>query len=311
MENRSHALIAGVFTLSLLLAVVASLWWFGGKREVTRDYIVVARQNVTGLGPQGQVRYRGIGVGKVQSITLDPKDPRNIFVRISVNENVPVTRGTTAKLDYQGITGIAYVLLEDTGGDPTPLLGNADNPPRIAMQTSLIEELSQVGGEAMRQARDLLTSMNLLLGGENRQHLTSALASADNGARDVAQVAAQLRQLLSPENVRALSVSLNRLESASAEASPLVADARATLASVKASSDKLDRALGDASSGGAGALPPRVNEVLTDLATTSRQLNRVLQQLESSPQSLVFGPPAAAPGPGEAGFVAPPLRQTP
>jgi phospholipid/cholesterol/gamma-HCH transport system substrate-binding protein len=38
---------------------------------------------------------------------------------------------------------------------------------------------------------------------------------------------------------------------------------------------------------------------------TSRQLNRVLQMLEESPQSIVFGPPRHAPGPGEAGFVAP------
>jgi ABC-type transporter Mla subunit MlaD len=34
---------------------------------------------------------------------------------------VPVTRATTAKLGYQGVTGIAHILLEDSGNDPTPL----------------------------------------------------------------------------------------------------------------------------------------------------------------------------------------------
>jgi phospholipid/cholesterol/gamma-HCH transport system substrate-binding protein len=73
MENRSHALAAGLFTLFLGLAVALSIWWFGGKHEATTEYTVVTRHNVTGLSLQGQVRYRGIRVGKVQAIELDPR----------------------------------------------------------------------------------------------------------------------------------------------------------------------------------------------------------------------------------------------
>ncbi len=121
MENRSHALVAGLFTLVLGLAAALSIWWFGGKHEATTEYTVVTRHNVTGLSLQGQVRYRGIRVGKVQAIALDPQDAHNILIRISVDSAVPVTRGTTAKLGYQGVTGIAHILLEDSGADPTPL----------------------------------------------------------------------------------------------------------------------------------------------------------------------------------------------
>jgi phospholipid/cholesterol/gamma-HCH transport system substrate-binding protein len=47
---------------------------------------------------------------------------------------------------------------------------------------------------------------------------------------------------------------------------------------------------------------PRLNELATDFSLTSRQLSRVLRLLEDTPQGLVFGAPAQAPGPGEAGF---------
>ena len=32
MENRSHALIAGLFTLLLGISAIAALWWFSGKQ---------------------------------------------------------------------------------------------------------------------------------------------------------------------------------------------------------------------------------------------------------------------------------------
>jgi phospholipid/cholesterol/gamma-HCH transport system substrate-binding protein len=310
MENRSHALMAGLFTILLGIAAVTSIWWFGGKHEATRDYLIVTRQNVTGLNQQAQVRYRGISVGKVQSIALDAQDSRNILVRVSVNEQVPVTRGTTAKLGYQGVTGIAHVLLEESGSDPAPLTGDHDHPPRIAMQASLIQELSEVGSETLRQARDLLTSANALLGAENRKRLGSTLASVDEIARDAAQISEQVRVLLSPENVRRLDSALARIDAGAGEVAPLIVDARATMQSLRGASAKLDLALGDPASGGIGALAPRVNELVGELSATTRQLNRVLRELETSPQSLVFGAPAAVPGPGEAGFVAPAARSS-
>lgn len=309
MENRSHALLAGLFTLLLGLAALASIWWFGGRHEATKEYTVVTRQNVTGLSLQGQVRYRGIRVGKVQSIELDPQDVRNILVRINVDRAVPVTQGTTAKLGYQGITGIAHILLEDSGADSTPLVGGEGESPRIAMQSSLIEELSDAGTATLRQARDLLTSANQVLDAENRQHLTNILANLDATTANANAATRQLRQLLAPENVRLLQATLARAEQAAGEAAPALVEARRLLVRLQSVSEKLDQLIGDPSPGGVGALAPRLNELGSELSTSSRQLNRVLQMLEESPQSLIFGVPQPAPGPGEAGFVAPPTRE--
>ena len=74
MENRSHALVAGLFALILGLSAVAALWWFGGKKEATNQYVVLTKKNITGLNVQAQVRYRGIRVGKVERISFDRED---------------------------------------------------------------------------------------------------------------------------------------------------------------------------------------------------------------------------------------------
>jgi phospholipid/cholesterol/gamma-HCH transport system substrate-binding protein len=305
MENRSHALIAGLFTLFLGFAAVASIWWFGGKHEATKEFLVFTRQNVTGLSPQADVRYRGIGIGKVLAIELDPQDVRNILIRITVKASVPVTRGTTAKLGFQGITGIAHILLEETGLDAAPLKGKDDELPRIAMQQSLIEELSEIGGDTMRNARDFLASANQVLSVENRQRISKTLANLETTTGSAQETLIQLRQVLSPENVRLLNATLVRSEQTVGQAAPFFAEARGLVARLQVASDKFEAALGDPATGGAGGLSPRLTELSSELSANSRQLNRVLHMLEESPQSLIFGAPRPLSGPGEAGFVAP------
>jgi len=308
VENRSHALIAGLFALGLCLFAIFAVWWFGGKHEATKEYTVVTRQNVTGLSLQGQVRYRGIRVGKVLSIALDPQDSRNILIRIAVDSAVPVTGGTTAKLGYQGVTGIAHVLLEETGSDPRPLPAGEGASPRIAMQSSLIQELSDTGGETLRQARELLASANDFFDDENRQRLTNILSNLETATGNAGQASDQLRRWLTADNQRSLTASLARIEQATHEVGPLLVETRRLMLRLQGISERIDKLVADPSPSGIAALPPRLNELGSELSASSRQLNRVLQRFEESPQSFVLGWPERAPGPGEPGFVAPPWR---
>ena len=173
------------------------------------------------------------------------------------------------------------------------------------MQDSLIQELTDVGGDVMRNARDFLQNANEVLSPENRRAIAGTLANLEATTGNVREATAQLQQVLTPENVRLLKSTLVRAEQTAGQAGPFFAEARGLVSRLQSVSDRLDVALGDSATGGAGALLPRLNELSAELSGNSRQLNRVLQMLEESPQSLIFGQPKAAPGPGEPGFAAP------
>jgi phospholipid/cholesterol/gamma-HCH transport system substrate-binding protein len=303
MENRSHALIAGLFTLFLGISAIAALWWFGGRTEASNDYIVLTTKNVTGLNLQAQVRFRGIRVGKVEAIALDPSDLRNTLIHIRISQDVRLTQGTTATLGYQGVTGIAHILLEDSGKNPAVLMKADGQLPRILMQDSLIQELSEVGAETMRNARDFLANANQLLSPENRRNISNTLSNLEKTTNNAQEATAQLRLLLTPENVRLLNATLVKAEQTAGQAGPFFAEARTLVASLKTVSDKLDSALGEPSAG--SAVLPKINELTRELSANSRQLNRVLQMLEDSPQSLIFGRQVTPSGPGEPGFSSP------
>lgn len=303
MENRSHALLAGLFVLLLGACAVAALWWFGGKREPTNEYVVVTRKNISGLNLQAQVRYRGVRVGKVESIELDANDMAMTLIRISVARNIPVTRGTTAKLGFQGVTGIAHVLLEESGKDARPLVPGAGDDSHIPMQNSLIEDFSEVGGQTLRNARDFLANASDVLSPENRQAISRTLANLEAVSAESRVVVQQLHETLSPHNIRLMNSTLQHIERTTAQAEPLLVDARALVTRLQGVSERIDTTLAEQSAG--NGLIPRLNDLSADLSSSSRQLNRVLQMLEDSPQSLIFGRPKALPGPGEPGFVVP------
>lgn len=304
MENKSHAFVAGLFALLLGAAVFLAIYWLGGSKEATHDYVVVTKQNIGGLNPQAQVRYRGIRVGKVSDIRLDPDDYSNILITISVSEDVPLTRGTVAKLNYQGVTGLAHILLLETGKETGRLEPNDDKPPRITMIPSLLEEVGETGMATLHQAQQVLIRANSMLNEENRQHLNATLVNLEAASASMKPVLEnlngtliQVKKLLDDQNVKKLS-------QAAGEAGPLLADTRLLIGKMQAATDKFDVAIGDASAGGTSALMPRLNELASDFSTTSRQLSRVLRILEDAPQGLVFGAPALPAGPGEAGFSA-------
>jgi phospholipid/cholesterol/gamma-HCH transport system substrate-binding protein len=302
MENKSYAFAAGLFALLLGAAALLALYWLNGGDESEHQYIVVTKQNIGGLNPQAQVRYRGIRVGKVSDIRLDPEDYSNILITISVNDDVPLTKGTVAKLNYQGVTGLAHILLLETGKDGDALAPNDEHPPRITMIPSLLEELGETGMATLKQARQMMISANAILDDENRTHLKATLINLEAASGHMKPVLenlnttlVQVKKLLDDRNIRNLS-------QAAGEVQPLLADTRVLIGKMQVATDKLDVAIGDASAGGTAALMPRLNELATDFSLTSRQLSRVLRVLEDSPQGLVFGAPALAPGPGEAGF---------
>ncbi len=302
MESRAHALAAGIFILLLGLATAVAIFWFSGHRELTNEYVLVSTGNVSGLNTQAQVRFRGIQAGKVLDIDLDRKDPRNILITISVDTDIPITKGTTARLNHQGITGLASILLEDKGGNPEPLTSEDGEPPRIVLLPGFMDTLSDNAAELMTQIRQvaerttaLLSEQNVTRIGQTLNNVEKATAGLNESIKELPQVVASIRQALSDENLRKISKTLENMEKASGDVGPLIANLQGV-------SKKIDALLDDTGGEISQTTLPRLNVLLQELSVNSRQMSRLLDQIEESPNMLIFGREPRRPGPGEAGF---------
>ena len=77
------------------------------------------------------------------------------------------------------------------------------------------------------------------------------------------------------------------------------------MATLTALGRRIDQVVNDAGGELSGNTLPRVNALVRELDGNSRQLTRLLDKFETSPQALLFGTGPVRPAPGEAGFVPP------
>ncbi|HTH45608.1 MAG TPA: MlaD family protein [Oxalicibacterium sp.] len=309
MENKAHALMAGIFTIALLVAAVLIALWFNRDREERVPYEIATTLSVPGLTPQAAVRYRGLDVGRVDEVLFDPKVPGQILIRFSVAKNTPITHSTFATLSYQGVTGLAYVQLDDDGKKPEMLTTSKKKPARIELRPSLLDTLQMRGLAILEQTQQVAAQLNTLLATENRKAILQAFNDVSRAASSIEQVATQLKPTVDrlpaiADKSDRLLTSMNRV---SDNAAVLTENLNAITARVNAPDGLLTSLNGAVDKVGSAAnmIEYQAVPLISETRSSMRTLNRSLETFNQRPQSILFGTGRAAPGPGEAGFAAP------
>ena len=310
MENRSHALMAGIFTLVLLAAAALVAIWIGRDRTQLQPYEIVSATAVSGLNSQSTVRYQGVPVGKVQSLALNPDKPGQVRIRIGVAPSTPITESTWAELGVQGVTGLANVELRDDGSSLKRLTSTAAEPAAIPLRPGFFERLEQRGGKLISNVEEATNQLKLVLSEQNVQALGTALRNAGelteslkNASRELQPAMAKIGPL-----VDSLGDASRQAGRAAREVGDLAQQARESLARLNAPDGPLavaSRSLSDIASAAArldGETLPAITGMAQNIGQAARGATSTLRRVDSTPQSLLFGPAPAAPGPGEAGF---------
>src|SRR3989344_6044162 len=213
MENKSHALAAGIFVLVVAAMLAGLAIWLTRDSANYEQYELSTKDGVSGLQPQAAVRYKGVAVGQVT---------RNVLIRIAVNEQAPISPTTFAVLGYQGVTGLAHVLLDDADQPYPELPPGPSGLPRLPIKPSPFGKLAEQAPAILTQVEEATRRINQLLGDTNQQKLTEALGN-------IAQAAGSVNTLTQ----RLDATVAQRLDPALAALPPLASDARKTLQSLQ------------------------------------------------------------------------------
>ena len=280
MESKAFALWTGLFVIALLAALAAVVIGMSGVRQGERvEYTLLSRQSVSGLNREAAVQYRGIPVGKVVELGIDPADPKQVRVRVAVDSTVRLSAQAWARLGTQGLTGLTFVELHDDGGPPWRDPAGAPLP----MRPSLWQDTTSKLPAALGEARQLGERLNLLLDDANRRELASLLANLNRFSAQLPALGEQSTATLA--SARQLADELRQLSqglrAVLAQAGPAVGQASARL-----NQDTL----------------PRLDQLASQAEHTAQALDGLIDSHTRRPQQLLLGAPMDPPGPGEAGF---------
>ena len=317
MENKSHALAAGSFVLVVLALLVSLAVWLTRDDRALRVFDIASREPVTGLQPQATVRFKGVNVGKVAAIGFDPKSPGQVLIRIAIDDQAPVTPSTFAALGFQGVTGLAFIQLDDGGDDKTLLSTDPLTPTRIPLRPGLVSRLSDQGLQILSQLEETSRRLNLLLSPENQQQLMGAVAGMGQAATSLQQLSRHADAAL-PPLLQNANATLNTLKTTSVQVGDSADEARASARAFRTVTERMsapggtldqltDSAATLAATGQSlnSATLPRLNRAVVEASRSANRVGRTADTLTDNPQALIFGNGQSAPGPGEPGFTTP------
>ena len=252
MEREANYTAVGAFVLLVATMAGFFVYWYAGSADARdyKRYEIYFEGSVSGLNRGSTVRYLGVDVGRVIAIKIDTRASDRVQIIVDIDSTAPVSRDTLASLSMQGVTGLLYI----------DLLANASAKRIMAPVPS---EKYPVIDSVQSNFDRLLSSLPDLVG--------RATVVVDRAAR-----------VLSDENIKAFSKTMQNIELASAsvpgamrDAAVVVADLRATLADVRVAATGI-RQLIETSGPDLATASERIRAISENLAKTTANLDRLM-----------------------------------
>lgn len=308
MDTKREQALVGLFVLVAAALLAGTLFALSGafRRHTVayRAYFPYAG----GLEPGATVRYAGgPRVGRVETLRIDPQDPRRLEIRFSVDPDLPVKTDSVAKILSLSPLGENYL-------DISPGNAQASRAPAGAVLPSvpyvgfneLTAQLNSLGPGSKQlidtlnhRATELqvtLARINDVLGESNRANLAASLSN--------------VRGMLEEDRPK-IKAALGQVETASAKLGPLldefhktaqqadqtlahvdgmvgdnrpdvraaVAELRRTLASMESVAGQLDRTLNVNSE--------NIDELLDNLRHVTENLKAFTATIKTRPYTLI------------------------
>ncbi|MGE4546427.1 MAG: MlaD family protein [Desulfurella sp.] len=308
METKPNYVLVGAFVIVLSAAIVIILLWLFGYRtnESYKTYLILTKYSVNGLSQNSLVKYKGVAVGSVEKIDIDPDNPEIVRIFIKVKSSIPIKTDTVATVSAQGLTGLASIDL--TGGTKNaPLLEKVDHHeyPIIKSKMSELQKISQALPSVLESANALINNMSEVFNKNNRQHISSILSNTDKASKELSVDLNNLNITLNKANEAIDSIkqagqsaqvaflSTNKLVESLQESSK-------NLAQISISLNQLINENKNQVNYFTHESLYNLNKLIEEVNETTKTTNALINELRSNPSYILYGKPKT-PAPTEKG----------
>ncbi len=174
METNARYLLVGLLALAAIAGGFVFVYWLntaGGLGQSTL-YVVRFDTPVPGLLKGSAVLFNGLRVGELIDMRLNPARPHEIMASIAVDAQTPIRADTTVTLSFQGLTGVASIVLEGGASNAPPLPAQPGKPPLLVASVAASQDTMQAARQALQRFDQILA--------DNAAPLKNAIAKLSN-----------------------------------------------------------------------------------------------------------------------------------
>ena len=281
METRANYAVIGIFTVLIIAMGFGFVYWLkrfdevGQRSELRLEF----DGTVNGLAKGGVVYFNGIKVGIVSSLDIDPEDPSKVVVYASIADSTPVKPDTRAEVNFNFLTGVAYVEMFGGSNAGTNILQGPGEPTLKGVPSSLTDVISganrmfKSAEVSINRVNDMISDVtpSVTKSIQNVEAFTKALADNADGVNQFLGNVSEMSK-----TVGTLSVKLESIVD-QADKTIAVIDAdkvSATISSAEAFMKRID----DASTN-IGPIMTDARKVASDMTQFSAKLDATLDNL--------------------------------
>lgn len=304
METRSNYAIVGGVVIALVIAIFAGVIWLSRlSGSDNQHFDIFFKQSINGLAVGSPVAFNGVPVGQIEQIKLLPDTPQFVRVRITVSEEVPVLKGTTAAVEGVGFTGVSQISLSGAMQGAAPITepgpyGVPVIPPRVGGFGALLA----TAPELLNNLSTLTERLSEVLNPENKKSIAGILRNTDKATAALADRAPEIAETIveARNTLKTATATLKRIEALSASAEnllnedgkPLIADLRTAIKAAESTLTRIDT-LTETARPGVETLTtetlPEANRLVRDLRDLTGNLGAIAAKLDSDPAGALVG----------------------
>lgn len=312
MNNKvNYTLIGFIVLLGFVALGVFSYWMLKPTQEdEVQHYVIYFDESVFGLNLDAPVKFRGISVGKVSNLRINPRNSEQVEVQVVIKKDTPIKDNIVAVLTAQGITGLTYVNL--TLGNSyiqEAVEINGDDYYVIATAPSIFQNVEKSFGDVSEHLTETLYQTEKFLSDDNQAEFMKLVHSTKN-------VVGKIDKALDDKTIQHFQNSMKNLDIAIGKISYLVDktakwedNVSISLNSIKQSYLKIDSTMTEFKTSLkngefnfkeiSSEIIPNFNSTLFELQESLLKLDNTLKEYERSPSDFLFKREATKKAPGE------------
>jgi len=303
METRANHVWVGAVTLVLLAALAVFIVWIAGWGASDRkQYDIFFPQAVEGLTEGSQVTFAGVPVGKVDEMNLWEKDPQFVQVRISVDNEVPILRGTTATV-LGSFTGVSTIQLDGARrGQPPITAPGRDGVPEIQPKAGGLGAILASAPQLLENLSNLTERLTEVLNPRNQRSIEGILANTERLSGGLADASPKVEAVLSELELTLAQATetLDQVETTlgttdrllNRDGAATMQELRRTLTAARGAAEALEATMNDvrpAARQVSESTLPAAEAALRDLRRTTASLRAVAESLENGGAGGLLG----------------------